>query len=815
MLERLRTDLREVIHGFRASPGLVLVAALTLAAGTAMNVAMVGLVDRALLSPPRHIDDPGALFSVAFDRADEDGRTQRMTTTSYVAFKQLATDVPAFADAAAWVKGPANVVIDGDQASAETLLVSDGYFDLLGARPLMGRGMSAGPGRSGAVVVLSHGFWTAAFGRDPHVLGKRVRLRGMDFEVSAVMPQGFSGHAAAAVDAWFPITIAMSGTPGWDGAQRNVVSIVARLRDGETQAGATAQASAAVERRVALLPLAGAEVGTQERRIAYWLTGVAVLVFLIGLANAATLLMVRGARRRREAAVRAALGASHRRLIGQAIVEGGAIAGVAAAVALALSYWLDDSVRRVLLPGIVEHAGTTPRALFAAAAAGVIAAIVAAAAGIVSLPSRLQSEDLKGSGTSSRRPLQTGLLLLQTAVSVLLLAGAGMIGRSFMNLLQQDFGMRTSDLLLVDFEDGPNGVPDQDLLFTDAVTRVRALPGVAAATTVGALPFNGFHVPPISIPGRPQPQMDGQLPFLIAASPGLHDLLGITITQGRGFTASDQAGPPVVIVNETMARTVWPGESAVGRCIRIGFDPDFDPFDATGPPVPSAAVACREIVGVANDVRQRSVLPTGVEDRLMQYYVPATQVPPPPAGINPGPQIRGLLVRTSGSVQALAMPVRRAVLSGRADLPYVRVRPYAALFERQIRPWRVGTTLLAIFSLLAVGIASVGLYAAFAHTVTQRKRELAIRLAIGASPGAVRTMIFQEVAGVTCAGAFAGAMAAILAGRALRSFLFGVAPVDLTVLGAAAALMLAVAAIATILPARAAARVEPNALLRE
>jgi putative ABC transport system permease protein len=358
-------------------------------------------------------------------------------------------------------------------------------------------------------------------------------------------------------------------------------------------------------------------------------------------------------------------------------------------------------------------------------------------------------------------------------------------------------------------------VPGQDQLFTEALDRIRALPGVQVATVIRSLPFGNFHVPPMSVSGRSEPPAVGQQPpFLIAATPELFDILGVAVIEGRRFTDEDERGELAVIVNQTMARSVWPGESALGKCIRIGFDDSFDPYTATGPPVPSAAVPCRTVVGVARDVRQRSVVPTGYEDRLMQYYVPFSQVPPPPTGVEPGPDVSGLLIRTAGDPSTLIAPVRRLLVNGRTDLPYVQVRPYEAVLDGQLRPWRVGALLLSLFGTLALAVVAIGLYAAFAHAVAVRRREMAIRVAVGATSSNVMTMILREASALAAAGILGGGLAAVAAGRSLESVLYGIVPADPIVLGAAAALMLMVALAATLIPARTASRTNPAALLR-
>jgi putative ABC transport system permease protein len=791
----------------------------------ALNLAMFGLVDRALLSPPAHVVQPDRVFTVAFEREVENAATPaRMTTAPYPAFETIREHVAAAADTAAWQRITTNAVVDGTHVSAEAMLVSGSYFQLLGARAVVGRGLlpedDAGPVGS-PVAVLSHAFWTGTLGGDRQVVGRELTVRGLNFTVAGVMPAGFSGHSAVRVDVWLPFHAAMQQTPGWDRDRfRNIASILIRVARAETAAAAAAQADAAVDdtRRVTLSPIGGGEVAQTERRIAYGLAGVSVLVLGIGLANTATLLLVRGAGRRRDLAIRTALGATRGRLRTQVVIEAALLAAAAVGGALTLTYWIDESVRRVLLPSIVQNAGLTARTAGVALLAGLAALVFAAAAGIAHLPGR-QHARLAGLQVDAygrpRTRVYAALLLVQTTLSVVLLAGAGMFGRSLYNLVSQDFGMRMRDVVLVEFDRGPGGAPGRAQLLAAALDRIRALPGVEIATAVQMIPFTGFHVLPISVPGvAGPPNVNGQLPYLLAATPELLEILDLTIVHGRRFIHADDRGAPVVIVNETMARTVWPGASALGKCIRIGFEPSFDPFAAAGPPPPLTTVPCREVIGVVRDIRQRSVVPTGHEGRLMQYFVPFSQVPPPPGAVGGGPGIQGLLLRASTGPEVLAAPIRQIVTGGRNDLPFLQVRKYSDLLERQMRPWRQGTTLLSIFGALALTVAAVGLYAAFAHSVGERRREMAIRLAIGARERGVLLMILREAATIAGVGVAIGCAAAALGGRWLASMLFGTTPSDPLVLGPAAALMLAVATLATFVPARSASRTDPSTLLR-
>jgi putative ABC transport system permease protein len=811
--------MRDAFRSLSATPGPAIAAVLTLAVSIGMNAGMVGLVDRALLSPPPQVVDPARVVSLSFEHGTGERRVA-MASTSYVTYRDLRDQVPGFAAVAAWQPSSTSITIEGEQLHADGMLVSGNYFELLGARARRGRPIQPADDRAAAdpVVVLSHAFWRGAFGSDPDVLGRRVSIGGLDYVVSGIMAPGFSGHSSANVDLWVPFAAAMRKSPGWDQQPYlNVASVLARLANGTTTVAAAAQAGAVIERTIVLAPLAGAGISEVERRIAFWLMGVSVLVFVIGVANATTLLLVRASRRRRDFAIRAALGAGRGRLVARAFGEAGVVSVAAVLLSLLLAAWFDGAIRAILLPGVApaEFIGTA--SVLAAIAAGAIAVLATGLANASNLPRGLSSAGLDGDDRQSRRSGrgQTVLLVVQTSLSVVLLAGAGMFGRSLYRLLAQDFGIQMDGVFVVDFEEGAGGGRGGGDPFGDALERVRAIPGVRAATVIGAIPFGAHNVPPIAVPGRAEPpDVGGQLPFLQPATPEFFDILGVRIVEGRALTAADERGAPLVVVNETMARTIWPGESAVGKCIRIGFDPGFDPETAVGPPVPSAAVPCRQIVGVARDMRQRSLVPEGSEARLMQYFVPYAQVPVPPFLPNVDHGAWGLLIGSQASAPSLAPAVRRAVVGSRVDLPYVRVRPYEQLLERQIRPWRLGTTLFAIFSGLALAVGAIGLYAAFTHAVALRRRELAIRLAIGARPRGVIALVLREALTVAGIGVACGWCGALAGGRALQALLFQTSGSDPVILTGAAAAMLVVAVAATIAPARAASRADPATLLR-
>lgn len=822
MFDRLTSDAAAAWRSMARMPFIVGGAVATVAIAVGLNLAVFGLIHRALLAAPARVLDPARVVTLGFGAPGDESRAT-MSSASWVAFRTIRENVTAIKSAAAFQRSAATILIEGDQRNANAMLVSGDYFDLLGAGPLLGRVLGPGddePGAAAPAAVLTHAFWRSALQEDSEVIGRRLKIGGIEYTVAGVMPKGFSGHSTAAIDVFVPFAAAMRDTPGWDRqALRNIAGVIVRLAPGQTEAAVAAQAGAALERLVTTKPLSGSEVGATERRVALWLSALAVLVAVIGLANGAILLTVRAIRARHEQAVRAALGASQSRLRLQALMESILLAFGATGASLVVAAWFDEALRLVLFPDLRAEGGNGLAMLGAAGLAGILSAGVAFAAAFAQIPPSSEPAHLRAGtpGGGPRRRSLSPLLLIQTTLAVVLLAGAGLFGRSLQQLRAQDFGMDLDRVLVVDFEQTSAELTGQNAFFSEALARVSGLPDVESATLIDSLPFAGHNVPPVSVPGRAEPpSVDRQLPFLTAATPEFVKILGIEVIEGRNFTAADERAAPVVLVNRSMARAVWPGESALGKCIRLGFDPDFNPetFDpSSGPPMPSDKVVCREVVGVFRDVRQRSVLPDGGEDRLMQYLVPFSQVPKPPF-IHDPTYIRGLLLKMRTHDDGAPTAIRRAVVAGRPEVPYLRVRPYAELMAHQMRPWSMGTRLLGLFSALALLVSAVGMFAVFAHAISERRREMAIRLAIGARPAAVRALVLREALTIATGGVVLGLLSAVMGGRGIQSLLFGTTPADPLALAFAGGSMLLVAALATFLPAREAARSDPSVLLR-
>jgi len=299
--------------------------------------------------------------------------------------------------------------------------------------------------------------------------------------------------------------------------------------------------------------------------------------------------------------------------------------------------------------------------------------------------------------------------------------------------------------------------------------------------------------------------LDGLLPSVIESTPELFDILQIDIVQGRALTAQDDGGAPVVVVSETMAHAIWPGTPAIGKCIRIGFDPEFPS------PRPPASAPCREVVGIARDWQRES---RAGQRRYMHYYVPFAQVPLMPTYLIQGPMAEGVLIRERANVDVSTDDIRLAVTNGRTDLPFVSVASYASLDGPRLAHWVNGMQLLAIFGALALAIAALGLYAAFAHSVAERRREIAVRLAVGASRHSIVLMILREGTALAGRGAVNGIIVATLVGWVARSLIVGLSSPGLLVSAMSLLVVLAGAVAATWLPARAASMADPGELLR-
>ena len=830
----LVTDIRYAFRTFRREPTFVAGIALTFGLVIATNAAMFGLVRRLMLAPPPGVQDAERVVRVATTLTADDGSVFTMETTSYPAFRDLATLDRAFAAVAAVSADSVTIGEGADLAEVPAVKVSGRYFAVLGVRAAAGR--LFGPAddalpNGNDVVVLSHAFWQRRFAGEASAIGQQLVVDGQRLTIVGVTPRGFNGTDFTPADLFVPLTTSMRNRAAgwWNDPHIRMVSIVAHVRNGVAMREAESLAlqtlreplSAGGMDRLTAVPLESVMPGraartTPQARIALWLTGVSVVVLLIATANVGTLLLLRAAKRRREAAVRLSLGASLMYLARQSVVESLLLSLAGCVLGLVLARWIGDIVRVTLLPSVAVATGLLePTVLIASVAVAGAAGLLASLGPIAQLGRRNLSLELRaggGHGASGRVAYQHALVAVQVAMSMILLVGAGLFVRSLERVQSQDLGFSTARLLHVNLDfRGPTPGPEHDRVLADAARRIANVPGVTGVTVVQGMPFSSHNIPPIHVPGYAMPSPAAQqLPIMYAATPAYLDMMGVKLREGRLFTRGDTAGTPlVVLVNETMARTMWPGRSAIGGCVQAGHGSDPTLGD------PMAAVAllpCRTVVGVVRDSRARSLRTEGNEARLMQYYVPLGQSPSAPF-----PNVReyhGILVRTAGEPERWVAPIRRLIQGTSSRPVYARVSPYQTLIDPQLRSWRLGATLFSAFGLLALAIAAVGLFAVVSYLVTQRTREIGVRLALGGSARGIAGLVVRDAIRMTAVGGLIGIGIAVLAAPLVQSMLFETSTREPMVLIAAVVVLSVVTVSAAAIPAWRAGRVSPMVVMR-
>jgi predicted permease len=662
------------------------------------------------------------------------------------------------------------------------------------------------------VAVLGYGYWQTGFGGDAAVVGKPLYIGPRQYTIIGVAPKGFSGMSLRSIDAFIPIT---SGAYDQFGDQyygrHNIswVEMVARRRPGASPEAVDADLTLAFQRsRAAQTPPVRAETLARSRaelapvlsnrgpkagddaRVALWLAGVAAIVLLIACANVANLLLARALARRREIAVRLALGAGRRRLLRQLLTESMLLALAGGAAGLLIAHFGGGVLRRALLSDVdwsVTPLFDARMLLFTTAAAlltGMLTGITPAwHAGRSDLAGSLKAGGREGSRPRAR--LRTTLLVAQSALSVLLLVGAGLFVRSLKNVRSVDLGYEPSRLLIAmpDFR-GQQPLPGERAeLSRRMLERVRAMPGVERATLTFGIPFWRSNTTDLYVPGRDSLNGLGSFYQNVVAD-DYFDATGTRIVRGRGLTAQDRVGPArVAVVSEMLARKVWRGADPIGQCVKVSAD----------------TVPCSEVVGVARDVRWGSL---GDEDRMQVYEPMNTQ----DAGT--------MFVRAAGDPRLLAEPLRRELQGMMPGIGFINVRRLDTTLDPVLRPWRLGASMFTLFGVLALVVAAVGLYGVIAYGVTQRTHEMGVRAALGASRGGLMRLVVGEGLKVTLLGIGLGGLAALAAGRFLSAMLFGVSAHDPAVFLAVAVVLLAVAGIASLVPAWRAGRADPLNALR-
>jgi len=822
-LERIAGDVLYAVRGLRRTPGFTATVVLTLALGIGANAAMFGVVDRLMLRPFPYLRDPGTVHRVYVRSTGRDGTTTSRTVVPYTRYLDLRRWTTSFAQYAAVTQRPLAIGIGETAREQEVAGVSASFFDLFEMRPALGRFFGASEDvvpRGEPAVVLAYAYWRAAFGgRD--VRGRSLQIGNVVYTVVGVAPEGFVGVTTGAPPAAFVPVTTFPRAAGenkvdtyytaynWDWT-----TILVRRRPGVSPAAATADLTHAYalsrasqqEPRATPTPpgqpgpravagavklAAGPDAGLESRTL-LWVTGVAVVVLLIACANVTNLLFARVLRRRRETALRLALGVGRRRLVAQCLTESLVLAALGCAAGVAVAH-----VGTAALGSLLVGDGP-PLALAADWRTLRLTTLVALACGLAVAigPALLAARgDLAGAlkagareGTHQRSRTRSALLVVQGALSVVLLVGAGLFVRSVGRVRAMRLGYDAERVLMV--------MPEYRGVAMDSAARVafrrrllataQAIPGVQHATRVNSRPF-GTNVAGLHVPGIDSVERLGRFNYQLGSA-DFFQTMGTRIVRGRPFTAQDREGAPLVaVVSESMAATLWPGGDPLGRCIRVG--PDTAP--------------CSTVVGVAEDVVQQSL----VDDPHLTYYLPVDQRDP--AGGN------RIFVRVAGGdVAASVERVRRALSRAMPGPGYVTVSPLETVLHEQRRSWTLGATMFVAFGALALLVAAVGLYGVIAYDVAQRTHELGIRIALGARAADVVRLVVGRGVAFAAAGVAIGIGIALVAARWIQPLLFEQPARDPAIYGAVGALIVSVAAVASASPARRATRADPNTVLR-
>lgn len=830
MAESLLKDIRYALRWMRRSPGFSAVAILSLGLGVGVNTAMFSLVD-SLLFRPLPVTSPETLVDVFTTGGDGD----EFATSSYQDFLDLKQQNTVFSDMLGYSPMMAPLSLGDRSRIALGQVVTSNHFTMLGVQPALGRLLVSSDDDPGAerVVVIAHRMWQREFGSDPAVAGKTLTLRGVPYTIAGVAPAAFTGVVPLLTpELWLPIQYVEEVEPA--GINDNVPSPVGKTRlerrgfrwmfvKGRLKPGVTAEQAHAnlaligrqleaanlqtnTDRRIAAVPtndvrLLVPQAGGILSIGAAGLMTVVGLVLLIACANVASMLLARASARRREISVRLAIGASRGRLMQQLLVEGALLGTLGAAAAVALAWAVVQGLQGIKLPLPVDvafdlriDARVLTFSVVVAAMTGVLAGLLPALkASAPSLVGDLRGDAPTGKLGRRRFALRDVLVASQVALTAVLLVVAGLLLRSLGASQRADVGFDPRGLAAISFDtDMVRYSPGRSEAFwREALTRVRALPGVESAGFASpSLPFAfNFSTSEMRVDSRTY--SEGQRGESIEnnmISPTYLETLGVPIVEGRGLAETDIAGSPaVVVINQTMARTFWPNESAVGHTVQV---------------VNGTQSRSYRIVGVSRDHKHHGVL----EKPYPFAYFADSQ--------RPNPSYKYIVARTNGGAEALVAAMRRELLSMESGLVFMGNSTMEQNMGTSLMPARVGAVLAAAFGGLGTLLAAIGLYGVIAFSVTRRTREIGVRMALGARPAGVLSMVMRQGFVIVAIGLVAGTLLAAAAAVALRGLLYGITPFDPVAWVLAIGAMIAAAALANFVPARRAMRIDPMTALR-
>jgi predicted permease len=818
MLTDFRRDLRYAARMLAHTPAFTFIICLTLALGIGANAVIFSAVDAVLLQRAP-VGDPDSVVSIYTTSAD--GRDP-FSTTSYPDYVDLR-DSGALQGVAVFASVPFVLQGSGGAESVSGELVSGNFFDVLGVKIPHGRAFSVDEDRPGApvrVVILSDGTWTARFGADPSVVGRTITLNGNAYTVIGVAPKGFTGPILGrAPEMWAPVALQPELRPPTAGLRRSLggsnmlgtrgprwLNVIGRLAPGSS-AASTASAANILASRLqtayratnrgrgfTVVPLGeGPGVRSSARPMLRLLTGAVVLVLLIACANVASLLLARAVARRREIAVRMAVGAGRGRLVRQWLTESVLLSTLGSLGGLFIAWWSAPVLYQFGIPESVPL-GVTSRVFVFTLSVAVASGLLFGLAPVVQTLRRNTVEALRdeggavASGASAMR-MRSLFVVAQVALSLMLLVGAGLFLRTLKNATSVNLGYEVDRILLADINLDVRGYSQDagQAAYRQLLERLNTLPGVEAAGAARVTVLSGgARTISVSTDGRPVSD-DGANGMDVRANvidDRYLDAMGIRIRSGRGFNGSDSPGSPrVAIISESLASRLFPGVDANGRTVMAGSDP-------------------LQVIGVAPETVYRSTIEQNPPPFL---YVPLSQNYE--SGLT-------LHVRTTGDPRSLIAAVRRTL--GEIDPQLVLNRPRLLRdeFTRSTGDQRMMATMVGLFGLVALVLAAIGLYGTMAHLAGQRTTEIGIRLALGARPASIFGLMLKDGLRLVGIGSVIGLAGAGAGARYVQNQLFGVTPGDPLTFAVVSITLLVVAIAACLIPARRAMRVDPMRALR-
>jgi putative ABC transport system permease protein len=818
LLDSLRQDVVYAVRVLRKNPGFTCTAVLTLALGVGANTAIFSVVNAVLLRPlPFPAEDRLVMIYATNTKSGD------------------TTDVASYPDYQDWSRAGSfeslgalaggSVTVAGS-STAEYVFgarVTSTLFETLGVQPVIGRGFTASEQVAGAphVVVLSDGYWRREFGGASSAVGQTLRINETPYTIVGVMPPAFRLSLGVPEQLYVPLTIDASRNHGF-------LRVVGRLRPGTSLTRAQAEMTLLTGQIAKAYPKTNQYVGANVMPLVdalaanvrtglLILVGVVALVLLIACTNVASLMLARGAARQRELAVRAALGAGKGRIARQLLTESLLLALVGGSGGLLIGSWTARGLVAMLSASFpVPRIDATHTDAWVLGFTAIVSLATGAIFGVVPALSSASPDltdamrEASRSATGARAPrLRSGLVILETALALVLLASAGVLLKTFATLRSTHPGFESEHLLAADvWLPQPRFAQraDRERYYDGVLGRLRTLPGVRSAAFVADLPLNGgsdglgFH-----IVGRPDPAPDKSFSagFNIATADYFRTM-GIPLRMGRDFTDSDRSGAPgVIVINETAAERFWPDQSPLGQRISLPRETKVPSADHERDSDTDAKETVLTVVGVTGDVRHQGL----ATPPRPEIFVNAMQSELPwPWSV--------IAVRTVSDPEGLVAVVKDVVISVDPNVPLVRINTMDGILSRAVAAPRVYATLLGAFASLALSLAAVGLYGLVSYTVSQRTHELGIRLALGAARSEILGLVLRRGLVLAGIGAAVGVAVALATTRLLSGLTAGVQPGDPLTFVVVTAVLLATAMVASYLPARRAARVDPMTALR-